>query len=782
MRRIAVGLALALSASLSLAAHAGPRRGQDEEKPAAGPASPPVTAALEPTWKRLGPPLWPAARMSSYAVVDPVGGRMVVFGGWGFGYFSDTWMLDLASASWTRVPADTNGPRPRMEYASILDPVRNRMIVFGGKDPFTNEVWALSLDDPPAWTRLATTGTPPSRRETRAIYDPVRDRMVLFGGYGPDDFPHHLDETWELTLSGTPTWHQLSTTGGPPARRRGQTAVLDPAGDRMIVFGGYDDVTFMNDVWSLDLATNAWQPLSAGGDVPLGRYGHSATFDPDRREMVVFGGYRYNGGYFGYDGGYLNDLFVLSLDGSPTWTRVTTAPVPSVRDFHSAVYDGARRRIVLFGGNSGPVYNDLWALDTDTRTWSRLGPDATGPSARMSTYAVTDANSQRMVLFGGWGNAYFGDTWTLALDQSPPQWTSHSLGAHPSARLEHATAYDTQRDRMLLFGGKDAYQFFNDVWQLDLTGDPVWSPVATAGTPPSQRECRAVYDPVRDRLLLFGGFSYPDHLNETWELTLSGTPTWHQLDPTGPLPPPRRGQNMIYDPVDDRVLVFGGYNDYAFFYDVWALSFAGDRERWTEVQPVGTGPGPRYGASATLDPVRRQMIVVGGYDGHFLDDAWTLALDGAPHWTPLQTVEHPGPTDFHSMAYDPDRDRFLLFGGNNGQPLGELWELSFANPILVPPVASLEAGDARAMRVTGVAFAPGSRVPTLHLTLPAAASTRLELFDVSGRRVADRSFTPTAAGKSAVPLAEARALHAGVYLVRVTQGGKSAVGRALIVP
>jgi hypothetical protein len=62
---------------------------------------------------------------------------------------------------------------------------------------------------------------------------------------------------------------------------------------------------------------------------------------------------------------------------------------------------------------------------------------------------------------------------------------------------------------------------------------------------------------------------------------------------------------MIYDPADDRVLVFGGYNDDAFFYDVWSLSFEGGQEHWTEVQPVGIGPGPRYGASATLDPVRR---------------------------------------------------------------------------------------------------------------------------------------------------------------------------------
>ena len=771
MRRIAAGLALALSVSLSFTAQADPGRSQYDDPPPPGQAAAPTTPALNPSWKRWGPAPWPAPRMSAYSVVDPSHDRMVVFGGWGSGYFSDTWMLDLASDTWTQPAADTVHPGPRMEYASTHDPVRNRMIVFGGKDPYTSEVWALSLSGTPAWTRLTTAGTSPSPRESRAIYDPVRDRMVVFGGYGPYDFPHHLNETWELALSGTPTWRQLSTTGAPPARRRGQTAILDPAGDRMIVFGGYDDVAFMNDVWSLDLGTLAWQQLAPGGDVPSGRYGHSATFDPDRREMVVFGG---------YDGAWLDDHYVLSLGDTPAWTRATSAPRPSPRDFHSAVYDAPRHRIVLFGGNAGPVFNDVWALDTGTRTWTRLGPNLTGPAPRLGTYAVTDQNSQRMVLFGGWGNAYFGDTWTLALNETPPRWDPVETFVHPSARLEHTTAYDAARDRMLLFGGKDAYRFFNDVWQLDLTGVPTWSPIATAGVPPSPRESRAIYDPVRDRLLLFGGFSYPYHLNETWELTLSGTPTWHQLFPEGLLPEPRRGQSLIYDPVGDRVLLFGGYDDTKFFYDVWALEFQG-QPHWVPIPTLGVGPGPRYGATATYDPVRRQMIVFGGYDGHYLDDAFALSLDQAPKWTSIVADPHPGPTDFHTMAYDPDRDRFLLFGGNDGHPLGELWELGFGSPILLPPSESLTGGEP-VLRVLGATLDRASGAAVVRFRLPDASPARIELYDVTGRRLASRSYTPAGPGRNAVSLSEAGALHAGIYFVRVSQGTRSAVGRAVITP
>jgi hypothetical protein len=142
---------------------------------------------------------------------------------------------------------------------------------------------------------------------------------------------------------------------------------------------------------------------------------------------------------------------------------------------------------------------------------------------------------------------------------------------------------------------------------------------------------------------------------------------------------------------------------------------------------------------------------------------------------------HPGPTDFHSMTYDADRDRFLLFGGNNGQPLGELWELSYVNPILLPPPVSLQAGGP-ALALAGVSLASVSRVPILQLTVPSAASLRLELFDISGRRLADRRFTPSTAGRNAIPLEEGRSLRAGIFFVRVTQAGSCVVGRVLIAP
>src|SRR5258706_5273345 len=95
--------------------------------------------------------------------------------------------------------ASGTGPTPRAGHTGIYDPVRQRMIVFGGNDgALSNQVWALSLSGPPAWTLLTPIGTPPSPREAHAaIYDPIGDRMIVFGGTDGT----LRNEVWSLSLA-----------------------------------------------------------------------------------------------------------------------------------------------------------------------------------------------------------------------------------------------------------------------------------------------------------------------------------------------------------------------------------------------------------------------------------------------------------------------------------------------------------------------------------------------------------------------------------------------------
>ena len=78
---------------------------------------------------------------------------------------------------------------------------------------------------------------------------------------------------------------------------------------------------------------------------------------------------------------------------------------------------------------------------------------------------------------------------------------------------------------------------------------------------------------------------------------------------------------------------------------------------------------------------------------------------------------------------------------------------------------------------------PNPAVRSLHVmfSLPDLAPARVEVLDVSGRRVASREVHAERAGAQTVEFGEATALRAGVYLVRLTQNGRSLTRRVVLI-
>ena len=88
-------------------------------------------------------------------------------------------------------------------------------------------------------------------------------------------------------------------------------------------------------------------------------------------------------------------------------------------------------------------------------------------------------------------------------------------------RNAHAMAYDSDRGRVILFGGADESKVRGDTWEWD---GRRWKLLSSAG--PGPRTFPAMgYDPLRKRVVLFGGNRVlfgrnPDEnrfLNDTWE-------------------------------------------------------------------------------------------------------------------------------------------------------------------------------------------------------------------------------------------------------------------------
>ena len=92
--------------------------------------------------------------------------------------------------------------------------------------------------------------------------------------------------------------------------------------------------------------------------------------------MLVFGG---------NTGALQNDVWALSLAGTPEWTQlIPSGTLPIARAWHTAIYDSARDRMLVFGGSDywSSYRNDVWVLE-----WS----SGTGVEPPTGTLSVTSA-------------------------------------------------------------------------------------------------------------------------------------------------------------------------------------------------------------------------------------------------------------------------------------------------------------------------------------------------------------------------------------------------------
>jgi galactose oxidase-like protein len=295
----------------------------------------------------------PAPRTHHGAIYDPVGQRMLVFGGRNQnGPLDDTWSLDLKTAQWTEIKSD---PRPpaRFGLTAIYDAPRHRMVIFSGQKSggFLNDVWALDLDQN-RWSEIQpkTAAAPPVRYGSAAIYDDRRDRLVMFAGFTDQG---RFDDTWAFDLKGE-QWIALSPSGTRPVRRCLHTATYDPLGDRMIIYAGQMTGN-LEDTWAFDLEKNTWTEIK-NTPIPPGRFFSALVYQPENRRGVLFGGQNSKLGT-------LDDTWALNL-GSDQWEELKPAGAvtPPARNGHTAVYDPVGRRMLIFGGQNTDMYNDVWAL------------------------------------------------------------------------------------------------------------------------------------------------------------------------------------------------------------------------------------------------------------------------------------------------------------------------------------------------------------------------------------------------------------------------------------
>jgi hypothetical protein len=750
------------------------------------------------------PPAPPIPRLLHTAIYDPLYGRMIVYGGLAGGnVFSDVYSLKLDEPSaWVVIVPGAGLPQapPRRDHVAVYDAPRNRMIVFGGcttEQNFsaTKDVFSFDLGASPHWTKITPDNAgsgPQDRFSLCGIYDPVRERLVIFGGAsGAGEF---LSEVWTLSLSGTPHWTLMNPSGIVlPSARDAMSAVYDPVRDRMLVFGGWDGGDYLNDTWALSLAGNgAWEHVTTGGDVPSPRRHPALAYDAAGDRLLVTGG---------FDGTYLNDLYALSLGGgTPTWSLLPGVGAPAGRFGHRAVYDPVGERLVFFGGYGAPggVGTDAYLSDTwgyglaPGGGWASLPSDSLvehgHPGARRDHVAVVDAPGDRMIVFGGSdGTQLLNDTWALPLSGDPGWVRVDVQGPAPTPRFSLAGAMDTTRRRLLVFGGSDGSAFLNQLWALNLSGTPAWTSLTPFIPPaPVRRDAMsAVYDPLGDRLVLFGGWSGTAFLNDLWSFEFSGSHKgWHLLD-AGPGPSARRHYGLAYDASTRQMILSGGetgvFADSAWSVhnvsDTWALDLdPAHTPAWTLLNDDTTGvPTARNGQRAFMSAGGR-FLEFGGSNDIYRNDTWSFGPIGVNAWSELSLDDGHGLPEgrtLHTLAYDAAHSRALLYGGEGGGGVvrSDLWELRLDTESGAGKIVDAPFGGTVALAIRRIAPNPAHGPIDVWFTLPRAGGATLGLYDVAGRRVLGRDLGTMPAGEHRENLTAAGAVAPGVYFVVLSQDG-----------
>jgi cysteine-rich repeat protein len=471
----------------------------------------------------------------------------------------------------------------------------------------------------------------------------------------------------------------------------------------------------------------------------LSSYG--ATYDAGRDRIVLFGGYMAPG--------YTDQTFEWT---GASWVRIDVPIRPQPRAHHVMAYDASRRRVVMFGGSAGSAqfpFGDTW--EWDGNQWTLQTP-AVSPPARSSAGMVYDGARKRVVLFGGYsGSVDLGDVW----EWDGTTWTEVTIaGNKPAPRFAHQVGYDPKRNVIVVVGGHrhdptkiapndriptlDTWELANGAWQqvttapAELGGTQVgsysvdelsamtydaagsrfvaygkltysattaktfayngtsWTDLAVTTTGVALTGVQLVSDPGEGVIYLYGG---RDEVAGTLTVTrkFSGN-GWTALINNGYIPPKRFFHAGAYDPKRGVEWIFGGDDDTE---TPIAQLVSFDGSTWRSYSPTGTPPSPRSGPALAYDRKNDRVVVFGGQG--VAADTFVYSPT-ANTWTSSAPTPSPGARSNAAMAYDAKRERTVLFGGiANGVMLNETWEWNGSAWTLMAPAAPPPARAAAAM-------------------------------------------------------------------------------------
>jgi N-acetylneuraminic acid mutarotase len=438
----------------------------------------------------------PLAR-SGYTAVW-TGQEMIIWGGFGGGNYLRTGAkYNPGANSWTAT-GTTNAPTGRSGHTAVWS--GTEMIIWGGQTPGNTNTGGRYNPNSNSWTPISNTPTP--RRYHAAVW--TGTEMIIWGGI----VPFSIDPAFYTNTGGkydpsTDNWTATNTIRAPTGREL-PTAVW--TGDEMIIWGGYSyDGTdhYWNTGGRYNPNTDSWLPTSIT-NAPDGREGHTAVWTGV--EMIVWGGYFYDGTYLNTGGKY--------NPGTNRWTAISSTNAPTARGSHGAVWTGTQ--MIVWGGAGASGYlNTGGRYNANTDIWTATST-VNAPSPR-TVYSPLWTGSE-MIVWGGFAyDAMANEVYFNTGGRYNPNtnsWTATATANAPDGRSSHTAVWTGSE--MIVWGGHGDFDllgyYFNTGGRYDpRTGS--WTPTSTVEAPDGRYRHTAVW--TGNEMIVWGGILYSNSSTNT---------------------------------------------------------------------------------------------------------------------------------------------------------------------------------------------------------------------------------------------------------------------------
>src|SRR6266487_4609894 len=267
-----------------------------------------------------------------------------------------------------------------------------------------------------------------------------------------------------------------------------------------------------------------------------------------------------------------------------------------------------------------------------------------------------------------------------------PNFTAQSVSstnAPTTLRSNHRVVWDSQDNLLFVFGGVDDQgNLLNDLWSFSPTTQ-IWkeaiASTATTGLcqnsniPAPRMNAAMVWDSVDQQILLYGGLGASNHyLGDLWSYSPTAG-TWTALACSGN-PPGVRLTSAVW--TGSQMLLLGGANTYGLLSDFWAYTPANGGGTW---QKLPDSPmGQREFQTMVWDSTDNQVYVFGGLDmaGQQKQDFYVYSANSGWMQITPKSTNNPPSRQQGMGTWDSKDNLMLLMGGwedGQGVPYWGFW-------------------------------------------------------------------------------------------------------------